>query len=220
MPPSVGRRLNQHTAPAPDTSPRGAVASFVALPPQRYECERDTRRRAGDYRGLVSAQEARDHILALGKKGIGYRSVAAAASVARSIVAQIRSGKRTQIRASTRNAIVVLAKSDLIDKLEVVLFHSIPLRTPLVRSFDRTFRLVSEPCGAPARDPRAPPSTRRSSPFRQATETDPGGSIALGLAMRRLERLAIQRLHRQGFDCHRLASERLSPVLGLEDPTG
>ena len=45
--------------------------------------------------------------------------------------------------------IVVLAKSDLIDKLEVVLFPSIPLRTPLVRSFDHTFRLLSEPCGAP-----------------------------------------------------------------------
>jgi hypothetical protein len=40
----------------------------------------------------------------------------------------------------------------------------------------------------------------------------------MGLAERRLERLAIQRLHRQGFDCHRLASQRLSPVLGLEGP--
>ena len=120
---------------------------------------------------------------------------------------------------ATSKQTVVLAKSDLIDKLGVVLFPSIPLRASLVRSFDRTFRLVSEPCGAPTRDPRAPPSARRSSAFRQATETDTGGSMALGLAMRRLERLAIQRLHRQGFDCHRLASERLSPVLGLEDPT-
>jgi hypothetical protein len=55
--------------------------------------------------------------------------------------------------------------------------------------------------------------------LRQAIETDRGGSIAMGLAERRLERLAIPRLHRQGFDCHRLASQRLSPVLGLEDPT-
>src|SRR6516225_7628659 len=113
----------------------------------------------------------------------------------------------------------VLAKSDLIDKLEVVLFPSIPLRTPLVRPFDHTFRLLSEPCRAAARDPRAPPSTRRSSAFRQATEIDTGGSIALGLAMRRLERLAVQCLYRQSLDRHRLASERLSPVLGLEDPT-
>jgi hypothetical protein len=40
----------------------------------------------------------------------------------------------------------------------------------------------------------------------------------MGLAEPRLEPLAIQRLHRRGFDCHRLASQRLSPVLGLEGP--
>ena len=57
------------------------------------------------------------------------------------------------------------------------------------------------------------------SAFRQATETDTGGSMALGLAMRRLERLAVQRLYRQSLDRHRLAPERLSPVLGLEAPT-
>src|SRR6516165_6198001 len=84
--------------PTAAQSPHGTRARYVAArcrcllcraAASRYECERDARRRAGDYRGLVSAQEARDHILALGKKGIGYRSVAAAASVARSIVAQI-----------------------------------------------------------------------------------------------------------------------------------
>ena len=114
---------------------------------------------------------------------------------------------------------VVLAKSDLIDKLEVVLFPSIPLRTPLVRSFDRTFRLLSELCCAAARDPRAPPSTRRPPALCQATETDPGGSITLVLAVYRLERLAIQRLYPQSLNRHRLAPERLSPVLGLEGAT-
>jgi predicted permease len=38
---------------------------------------------------------------------------------------------------------VVLANPDLIDKLGVVLFPSIPLRAPHVRSLDRTFRLLS-----------------------------------------------------------------------------
>src|SRR5262249_2751182 len=76
-----------------------------------------------------------------------------------------------------------------------------------------------EPGGAAAGDPRAPPSTRRSAALRQATETDFGGSILVGLAVRRLERLAVQRLYRQSRDRHRLASERLSPVLGLEGPT-
>jgi len=57
---------------------------------------------------------------------------------------------------------VVLANSDLIDKLGVVVFPSIPLRAPIVRFLNRTFRLLSEPCGAAARDPRPSPSTRRS----------------------------------------------------------
>jgi hypothetical protein len=34
--------------------------------------------------------------------------------------------------------------------------------------------------------------------------------------MRRLERLAVQRFYRQSLDRHRLAPERLAPVLGLE----
>jgi len=114
---------------------------------------------------------------------------------------------------------VVLAKSDLIDKLGVVVFSSIPLWAPTVRSLDRTLRLLSEPGGPSARGPRPSPSTRRSATLRPATQTDPGGSIALGLAERRLERLAIQRLDHQSLDRHRLAPARLSPVLGLAGPT-
>src|SRR5215472_8014731 len=114
---------------------------------------------------------------------------------------------------------VVLANSDLIDKLEVVLFPSISLRAHIVRSLDHVFRFLSEPCGASARDPRPSPSTRRSATLRQATQTDPGGSVLVGLAERSLERLAIQRLYHQSFDRHRLAPARLSPVLGLEGAT-
>ena len=43
--------------------------------------------------------------------------------------------------------------------------------------------------------------------------------MAVGLAMRRLERLAVQHLYRQSRDRDRLAPERLSLVLGLEGPT-
>jgi hypothetical protein len=43
---------------------------------------------------------------------------------------------------------MVPAKSDLIDKVGVVLFPSIPLRAPIVRSFDRVFRFLPEPCRA------------------------------------------------------------------------
>ena len=114
---------------------------------------------------------------------------------------------------------MVLANSDLIDKLGVVLFPSILLRAPIVRSLDLTFRLLSEPGGASARDPRPSPSTRRSAALCQATQTDPGGSVPVGLAERSLERLAIQRLDHQSLDRDRLAPARLSPVLGLEGAT-
>ena len=122
------------------------------------------------------------------------------------------------LRSTIRRRCVVLANSDLIDKLGVVLFPSIPLRAPIVRFLDRTFRLLSEPGGASTRDPRPSPSTRRSATLRQATQTDPGGSVLVGLAERSLERLAIQRLYHQSLDRDRLAPERLSPVLGLEGP--
>src|SRR5215831_6457727 len=116
-------------------------------------------------------------------------------------------------------SIVVLANSEVIDKLGVGVLPSIPIWAPVVRSLDRVFRLLPEPGGSPTRGPRAAPSTRRPAALRQATETNPGGSITLGLAMCRLERLAIRRLYRQSLHRHRLAPERLSPVLGLEDPT-
>src|SRR5215813_9795719 len=46
-----------------------------------------------------------------------------------------------------------------------------------------------------------------------------GKQIPLDLALRHLERLAVQHLCRQSRDRHRLAPEGLSPVLGLEGPT-
>jgi hypothetical protein len=114
---------------------------------------------------------------------------------------------------------VFLANSDLIDKLGVVLFPSIPLRAPIVRFLNRTLRLLSQPCGASVRGLRPSPSTRRSATLRPATQTDTRGSMALGLAMPRLEGLAVQRLYRQSLDRHRLAPAGLSPVLGLEGAT-
>jgi hypothetical protein len=41
--------------------------------------------------------------------------------------------------------IVVLAKSDLIDNLEIVIYHSVPIRAPFVRSLTRGFRFLPEP---------------------------------------------------------------------------
>jgi len=106
---------------------------------------------------------------------------------------------RRRLDRGTTALSVVLANSDLIDG--VVVFPSIPLRAPIVRSLNRTFRLLSEPCGASARDPGAPPSTRRSATLRRAAKTDPGGSVLVGLAERSLERLAIRGLHEFTASC-------------------
>jgi hypothetical protein len=129
--------------------------------------------------------------------------------------ANLKSGRRPRDWSS-----VVLANPDLIDKLRVAVYPSIPFQAPTVGSPGCVFRFLPEPRGASARDPRSPPSIQRSAALGQATtETDSGGSVTLGLAMRGLERLAVQRLHRQSRDRHRLAPERLSLVLGLEGPT-
>jgi len=57
----------------------------------RYEAERGVARKNGDWNGIVDARAARRHILKLSKAGVGYKSVADAASVAHTVVA--RSGQ-------------------------------------------------------------------------------------------------------------------------------
>jgi hypothetical protein len=54
-----------------------------------------------------------------------------------------------QVREETFVPPVVLAKSDLIDRLGVVVYPSIPVRASIVGSLDRVFRFLPEPCGAP-----------------------------------------------------------------------
>jgi hypothetical protein len=50
----------------------------------------------------------------------------------------------------------------------------------------------------------------------KAAEAENGGSTPLGLAVERLERIAVQRLHRQGSDGDSLAPLGISPILDLE----
>ena len=66
-----------------------------------YETTRARARKAGDWNGLVDAGPARRHLAKLSRAGVGYKTVADAASVARSVVAKIRTGERTQVRART-----------------------------------------------------------------------------------------------------------------------
>lgn len=74
----------------------------------RYETERSAARRAGEWNGIVLAAPAAAHIFHLGRQGVGYKSVADASGVARSVVAKIRSGERQHVRAATASRILAV----------------------------------------------------------------------------------------------------------------
>ena len=112
--------------------------------------------------------------------------------------------------------IVLLVKSELIDKLRFGVLASTPVPPPLFGALGLSVRLFPEPCGAAAGDPGTPPPIRRFAPLREATETHGSGSCLVGLVMRGLERLAVLSFPRPTRDRDRLASERLSPVLDLQ----
>src|SRR5262245_28559240 len=65
---------------------------------------------------------------------------------------------------------VVLANSDLIDKLRVAVPPSIPWRASFVGSLGRCFRFLSQPCDASARDPSL---SAINSAFCSAPSSDP-----------------------------------------------
>jgi hypothetical protein len=74
----------------------------------RYQCERAAARKTGGWNGLVDAAPAAAQIFRLSRLGVGYKSVADAAGVSRSIAAKIRSGERRHIRASTARRILAV----------------------------------------------------------------------------------------------------------------
>lgn len=81
----------------------------------RYSVARQAEVDAGNRNDLVSSASARRHIRELGKQGVGYKSVAAAASVATSIVMKILNGIRTQIRLATEQRILAVDNSAIAD---------------------------------------------------------------------------------------------------------
>ena len=85
----------------------------------RYSVERQHAVDSGDYRGLVSTEEARRYVLWLGEQGIGYKSVAAAASISTSTMAKIRSGKRRHIRADAAKRILAVDRSAVADRANI-----------------------------------------------------------------------------------------------------
>lgn len=67
------------------------------------------------WNGLVDAARARAHLLALSRVGVGYKQVAAAADVSGTVVAKIRFGHRSKIRAATERAILAVDRDAVAD---------------------------------------------------------------------------------------------------------
>ena len=81
-----------------------------------YENERQKARRAGDWNGIVCAKAARDHMLALSRQGVGRRTVQACTDIADTVLQDIRTGRKTRIRARTERLILGVSKEQAADR--------------------------------------------------------------------------------------------------------
>lgn len=71
-----------------------------------YERDRKAARLAGDWNGFVPADRARAHLMSLSRSGVGKRAVQAASDVCMTVLQDIRTGKKAQIRARTERRIL------------------------------------------------------------------------------------------------------------------
>jgi len=110
-----GRGLRS-SAELAETSPHGDRLKYMAgcrclqcrAANSNYETSRAAARKAGDWNGLVSAKRARAHILKLSRAGVGRRSLAEAADVGETVIVEVRSGKKRQIRKRTETRILAV----------------------------------------------------------------------------------------------------------------
>lgn len=119
MRPATLRPAGELAADKPHGTRIRYVAGCRCLPCRcanaRYATERAHAIAAGDTRELVPAERARRHIAMLSRRGVGYKTAADCASVARSVVAKIKSGERARIRASTERALLAVTPRQLPD---------------------------------------------------------------------------------------------------------
>lgn len=72
----------------------------------QYELARAKARRRGEWNGLVNAAKARRRLFALSAAGVGRRSIAQFSGVSETTLVQIKSGRKTRIRAQTSRRIL------------------------------------------------------------------------------------------------------------------
>lgn len=73
-----------------------------------YERERSKARARGEGNGIVPADKARAHLMSLSRKGVGKRAVQAASDVSLSVLTEIRTGAKRNIRAMTERKILAV----------------------------------------------------------------------------------------------------------------
>lgn len=73
-----------------------------------YENQRRRARAAGDWNGIVPADKARAHMRHLSRLGIGRRAIGAATDIADCILSDIRTGRKSRIRARTERLILAV----------------------------------------------------------------------------------------------------------------
>jgi len=99
---------------AAERCPHGTHARYVAgchcmvcrAAHSRYNSGRERAKADGDWDGIVDAEPARVHVTRLGRVGMGYKAVAAAAGVPTSTLWAVKTGNRTRIRASALSRIL------------------------------------------------------------------------------------------------------------------
>lgn len=84
-----------------------------------YEAGRKIARAAGEGNGIVPAAKARAHMKRLSAQGVGRRSVGAACDIADTVLGDIISGRKVNIRAATERAILAVTAAAAGDRVLV-----------------------------------------------------------------------------------------------------
>ena len=100
----------------------------------------------------MPADAARRHIRQLSRRGVGRRSIAAVSDVALTLIQDIRSGRRQQIRARTERRILAVTPAQIADGATVPAARTWSLIGELLaEGYTRTF--IAAQLGSKARKP-------------------------------------------------------------------
>ncbi len=91
----------------------GCRCLFCRAANSRYETYRLAERKAGRTNGIIPAICARERLQKLAKDGIGTKSVSFVSDVSRTILMEIKSGKRRRIREETERRILAVDQAAL-----------------------------------------------------------------------------------------------------------